>query len=394
MKQESNCRLLDWLICCILIFQSGSILAISHYYKQTNIVIFCALLVIALLSGMRYYPKRSGLFCLFLMLLVSVNFIRGNTNSSSYLAIILQLLSAYLISAFLTIDKFIEYYTKIMVFLAAVSIPLFFLGFIFPSFVFKLPQFQPVAHVSYYNMMIYEYKYSVLAYCLETRNSSIFWEPGAYAFFINLALFFVIDKGDFTKKTNISITILIAALITTLSTTGFLIFGLLAWLYLKKNKKSSKILVALIAVIVLVLLSTSMEGFEAGTTEKFLKLASDSQHIIHRLDIDDLQNAFGVNFLWPLIGLTFEGYEAAIGSAANSIIYYSISLGLIFGGTLLALLFHQRKSFSKDARLVYVLMLLLSLSSESLMLKPLILYLCFAQSQAGLQHGNIAEKTV
>jgi len=82
------------------------------------------------------------------------------------------------------------------------------------------------------------------------RNSGMFWEPGAFQAFINLCLFMNFYRMSFLlKQKYISLLIIVLALITTQSTTGYLIFALTIGVYILFYSGINKMLVAVILAI-------------------------------------------------------------------------------------------------------------------------------------------------
>src|SRR5690606_563550 len=67
------------------------------------------------------------------------------------------------------------------------------------------------------------------------RSSSIFWEPGAFSIYICLALYFelFVIKNKSLKR----IIVLILSLITTFSTTGYIVFMFMIVIFLFKKQK-------------------------------------------------------------------------------------------------------------------------------------------------------------
>ncbi|MDD4107378.1 MAG: hypothetical protein PHH93_01520 [Prolixibacteraceae bacterium] len=64
------------------------------------------------------------------------------------------------------------------------------------------------------------------------RNAGFAWEPGAFAIYINIAIFFNLMRNKFKIKNNKHLWAFIPALVTTFSTTGYSIFILLVLFYL------------------------------------------------------------------------------------------------------------------------------------------------------------------
>jgi hypothetical protein len=64
------------------------------------------------------------------------------------------------------------------------------------------------------------------------RNAGFAWEPGVFASFINLAIFFNLIRNRFKLKSNKHLWVFLIALASTFSTTGYSLFVLLALFYL------------------------------------------------------------------------------------------------------------------------------------------------------------------
>jgi len=69
------------------------------------------------------------------------------------------------------------------------------------------------------------------------RNPGFAWEPGAYSCFICLAIFCNVLRTNFKIKSNLSLIVLVIALLSTQSTTGLAVFAvmLLVWLIINKR---------------------------------------------------------------------------------------------------------------------------------------------------------------
>ena len=72
------------------------------------------------------------------------------------------------------------------------------------------------------------------------RNAGFSWEPGGFAVLINLGMFINMIRYRFSIKNNKNIWILLLALITTFSTTGYGIFVILILFYFYNNKSKYK----------------------------------------------------------------------------------------------------------------------------------------------------------
>ena len=127
------------------------------------------------------------------------------------------------------IPRFSYNYVGLMYFLALISflfwVPLLF-GVDMQGFfsAIRIPINSDVHyHIGFYNLRE-EYDGSV-------RNMGMFWEPGAFAGYLILALFLLMRGGNFNAVWSKKGLVLISALLSTKSTTGYIAFMLLAVFY-------------------------------------------------------------------------------------------------------------------------------------------------------------------
>ena len=152
-------------------------------------------------------------------------------------------------------ENFVDRFVKTVVFFAATSVICWLITNIAPSIFERLT----VLSYSPYSNRIYTtdkaftlspvYYHGVLLYVMRTgneliRNNGIYNEPGLYQMVLNTALFFVLffpeQLKSRTKKQKKFILILIIAIITCQSTTGYLSLGALLIGYLVTQRKNEK----------------------------------------------------------------------------------------------------------------------------------------------------------
>jgi hypothetical protein len=96
---------------------------------------------------------------------------------------------------------------------------------------------------------------------LMIRNSGFSWEPGRYAIMIIFAMFFNVIRNKFSFQNNLNFWILLLALISTFSTTGFSAFFIIVlFLYLNTKAKRYKLLYSIV-LIPLIYFFVSTEEF-------------------------------------------------------------------------------------------------------------------------------------
>jgi hypothetical protein len=127
-------------------------------------------------------------------------------------------------------DKAIHYLTRVIIQLAIISIPLYVLQLISGDLVYnfgKLINLPPhFTNLQYTNFLVFTY---VKQHAI--RNSGFSWEPGAFGYFLNMALIMHLLTNNFVfdKKAKW----VVVAIITTLSTTSFIALLVIVFICLR-----------------------------------------------------------------------------------------------------------------------------------------------------------------
>jgi hypothetical protein len=144
-------------------------------------------------------------------------------------------------------DHAIHYLVKVIYHLAIISIPLYFLqlvgGDLYVTLGNALHLTSDLVQSPYTNFFVFSYapEHAI-------RNSGFCWEPGAFGFYLNMALMlnFLINKFSFDKKTGW----LAFAIVTTLSTTSYLALAIIVIAYLRANgMKLNKLIIISVPVL-------------------------------------------------------------------------------------------------------------------------------------------------
>jgi len=88
------------------------------------------------------------------------------------------------------------------------------------------------------------------------RNAGFAWEPGAFAIYINIAIFFNLMRNKFQIKNNKYLWVFIPALAATFSTTGYSVFILLIFFYLYNQDAVKMTLLIPFTVIITAIMFT------------------------------------------------------------------------------------------------------------------------------------------
>ena len=236
-----------------------------------------------------------------------------------------------------------------------------------------------------YSILIYNQNLTEIAHT-GIRNSGMFWEPGAFAIYINLAfLLFAGNLKPILKKHMWRVCILTTALITTFSTTGYILFFIiLLHYYLFEYRKNKFISIS----ISLVFLTFSIYLFN---NLPFLKNKAFAQYEnIQNKDNDEFSpDRFGA-FLFDLHyieknPLTGNGFHVSTRYVdhpwlanielghGNGFSNFTASMGVL---SMVFYLFNILK-FASCNRFLVLTIVVLSLQGEQLLNFPLFLALPF-----------------
>jgi hypothetical protein len=106
-------------------------------------------------------------------------------------------------------------------------------------------------------------------YGVGVRNMGMFWEPGAFAGYLALALFFMIGSGQNKGSQKMRALVVIAALLSTQSTTGYIALAVLATFYAHDIKMVKDKMMRLV-VFSVVFLALGGGAYLASTQVSFL----------------------------------------------------------------------------------------------------------------------------
>lgn len=212
----------------------------SLYFLKFGIV-FNGLATFFMILGYQIITKKKIIFnksallsFIVLSFLICISCLINASFTSNDLAVILNLfLVVLMISTFELNDKFSEMYIRSMKILAFCSLIVFALLFICPNFLRLFPLINSDIWVGNIIKLHNIFISVVNIDANYKRNMGIFYEPGMYAFYLNIALFLMLFVSKkFNLKTFITI---VLALITTFSTNGFLTFILIMLAFFTKK---------------------------------------------------------------------------------------------------------------------------------------------------------------
>lgn len=238
----------DYLPLFLVLCFSGNPLFISAGYSKPLLVAFCGLFIIYSLiyisaKEIRVVIARLALI-ISLVIVISIfqKFILGIVSYPGVFALILKIILGMFMLLYYQ-SKYmnpLDIYIRVMAFLAKVSLPFFALNFVINT---GLPLDVPGQH----SFFLYT---SFDTPKIELRNAGMFWEPGAFAGYLLLALLFIgllnrkFEIGSYKKQ----VIWIIVGLITSMSTTGFLVLAILILIYILQNYKIASIVLVPILI--------------------------------------------------------------------------------------------------------------------------------------------------
>lgn len=209
----------------ILLCLSGN--PLFSYYSTITALFFGFITFVLIICKHNVLLNVLGYVSLFIIIFVfqSILILDFSITSTGYVIMKFIIGSAV---AIIIGKQFVNCYVDVMWFLSIVSL----LGYFLTITLGLLPGIpcaeEGISQILYTQLFSFE---------LLARNSGMFWEPGAFAGYLSIAIFFAITTNQVSKKYLIPF---LLALITTYSTTGYLsLFTIMLYFLWRNNKLSS-----------------------------------------------------------------------------------------------------------------------------------------------------------
>jgi hypothetical protein len=166
---------------------------------------------------------------LYISSLLFIIILNPDSQFDSVLVLIVRFSIAIFIVHILSFQKFSKIYVDIILFLSFFSIStLLIIHFNIDSF---LPDFTAMDGRHIRNFVLFGVPEGNFIHGI-FKNSGLWWEPGAFQLFVNLAFIFTIISNSISHKKYI---LFFITILTIGSTTGFIVFSLLSLIYFKKH---------------------------------------------------------------------------------------------------------------------------------------------------------------
>lgn len=283
-------------------------------------------------------------------LLISMLLWRNFSFLIGYLDTYCLIFLPWLICKLIKFNKFMNAYLKIIFFLAVISLILY----IFPIVLTYCP-FKIVIETSDwdYDYYIFYASFRNATQEILTRNIGIFWEPGMYQGYLILAMLYIAVTQKINIKTIIFQIVMFLTIITTQSTTGYILLLPIIFILILSNipcrwKKVRFIMTMLVIILVFVLminpqlLYSVFEGFAPDLVNK-LRLENNGGSMgtrFYSLLIDvylAIRNPFGIGILQVdsyrkniagLLGFLVDGSN--INTTFTMMLYFGLIPGIMY----------------------------------------------------------------
>ncbi len=342
----------------------------AFLYISRIVGLLLILLLPLLMSEGRLVVNGQFTLCCILVFIMTVSGITNQAGIGTLLSRVIAVLTAYSIAKYCTLEAFATSFCRFVCIVSWVAIVIEILAYVLPGAVYAMPTIVNTAGTRHATCFFGSIATENIAKPL-IRSNGIFWEPGAFAVYLNLALFFRLFA---LKEQRISqLVTYLAALIITFSTAGYICFAFLMIVYIlffnsgKANSKSKWVMVFLMLVAVIV-------AFASPTVKSLLfgKIINRESTMMVRWY--SFIGGFQVAAAAPLIGVfsnnirdAMREYAAASGGMlTNTWTYQFAAYGFPFGilFTWFSYRFFAKFEFKKIVAILLFAFLLLSYVGE------------------------------
>lgn len=379
LKKTNNRGL--WLFVFLIIYVSddsllfgtnqNEIFVFSKYIIYT--IINAYLLVVFRNKGLlkRGFSMVIFVFLLCLTILLSSLF-NSDLRNGSFLFIYTLITAVIFVSKY-SLEEFGTVYIKLLYYFSIFSLTTYIINIFFPAIFSVFPSILNYGGV--------QFKFLLFGNIFDgfnlTRNLSVFREPGVYGFHLCISLILQLLRDDLFISRKILIVTLLA-LLSTLSTTGILVFGLIILTYNLKNRKikstvySVFLLTGLLIIVIInpELLNSIFAKFDSNSIDYASSFSRTASFYVP-LEIIHGNWFFGVGLtsfvdMYSLESLKLFGVMLSADSAATNTL---LNLFSVYGIWTFLLILYAIYSFSsavdrKFSVLIFIILIMLLSSQE------------------------------
>ena len=384
-KRMSIGNFAEWICVILLILLSGCTYFTQAYRKETVVVLIVFTFLYVGIKRIKLKKKQLIIFgiittTLFFNLVVNITSMT-TANMMDYGLIVASLGCIAMIASGMTLDNFKAKYIIVMDSIGLISLICFYIQMTNKTLVYQLANSNLVKGylISPFHTWGWTYIFA--------RNAGPFWEPGAFQGYLLLAILFIMNKKNIQDYKR-SLTILVAAVITTMSTAGYILLAIIICYFvviywkqsLKKSKDKIKMVVKVVGIIVLAVM---LVAYISNSNIISNKLSSDNQsfsirmlHLKYGLKVISKKMILGFGISSPALMNAMEMY----GMNSNSVGIFAILeyFGVVFGLLFIVWNFYRTCKIYRNLNcLVVILIFLILHMTEGLLLFPIYMSFLF-----------------
>jgi len=390
---ESNKKPL-WLFVFLVIYISddtllfgtnqNEILVFSKYIFYTLINLYFFINSINKNLNKKDFKVLIFIFLLFVSVLLSSIF-NSDLRNGTFLFIYTLITASFFVSKY-RFEDFGRVYIKLLYYFSLFALTTYIINIFFPVVFSAFPTITNFGGVQF-KFLLFGNVFDGFNF---TRNLSVFREPGVYAFHLCISLMLqLLTKGLFINRKVLIITLL--ALLSTLSTTGILVFGFIMLIYNLQNRKIKSFVytgILLLGLLIVVLnnpeiFNSIFAKFDSSSID-YASSLSRTASLYVPLEIIKSHWFFGVGLtsfveLYSLESLKLYGVMLSADSAATNTLLNILSVYGIWPFLLIIYAFFSLSKIidKKFIILIFITFLLLLSSQElrySLLFSVLVIY--------------------
>lgn len=327
----------------LIIVLSGCVFFTQAYRFETTCVLFFVAVILYYRKSYVAIDNKISLVLPVIIVILLNYLLNIDTlsflNLKDYLVLVIQIIALTLISNIITFNHFKSVYVDIMTIISIISLICFFVQLNFTNLVYSIAntQINPGYMINWFHTWGWDYIFE--------RNAGPFWEPGAFQGYLSVALLFILNERRFNKN-YIKIAVLTITLLTTMSTTGYIILFILFIYFIYLINKHYKVIekknILGYLAIILILLIIPIIILSSDTI--WSKFSNENGSFVARYI--DLTQGYKLIFDHPIIGygIMSEDLDVAqelLGMAGNSSGFIAVLsyFGLFFGSIYLILIY-------------------------------------------------------
>ncbi|SFE83985.1 hypothetical protein SAMN05216378_4278 [Paenibacillus catalpae] len=386
IKQTNFKPSITLIICLVLIGLSGTI-QFSYIWFSQSIVAFLILSIIFLvLIKNKTFNKVNVLICITLLLIVLINLMVYSKNINGHLGLVMKIISCFIVAQIIDFEKLKKYYINIIFIIAIISLICFSIFVFNPSIVFQF--IKPITYWDHTTRYMLVFNFPLDNYTI--RNFGPFHEGGMFAVFLNLAILWIFEKESLSSKmSRLKILVFIAAIITTVSTSGIIACGLIVIIKSRRiilqNLNFKTVSLLLIVLLTLVIAENKM----GIISNKFS--ADNASYTARSSEIPLFYETISTD---PILGIGFQNNSylngTGITDATNGILSVLSQFGLLGGGTILLIYCYsiRKMSVGNVDYMLKLFVVFLFFASEPTIFTCMFLILIFAGIKEGQERAN------